>query len=158
MMHTPRGKERSDGPLTHVVWPPPRTLGPCFADAIPLARLRGTGGARPTPQRRSLPDVPYLLPKDPLEDQRLNYQHHALYRTLSNHYLAPLAPERVCTILDVGTGIWAVELRALFPHALIVGGLPCPVRPGAIIRGRGRDESHPYGFPRRLASRYSSLI
>jgi hypothetical protein len=45
-------------------------------------------------QRQYLADVPYVLPKDPLEDQRLNYQHHALYRTLSNnHYLAPLAPE-----------------------------------------------------------------
>ncbi len=66
--------------------------------------------------------MPYLLPKDPLEDQRLNYQHHALARTLSNHYLAPLAPG-TRTILDVGTGtgIWAFEMQALFPHALIVG-------------------------------------
>jgi hypothetical protein len=33
----------------------------------------GTGGARPTPQRRYLPDVPSLLPNDPLEDQRLTH-------------------------------------------------------------------------------------
>ncbi|RAQ93898.1 class I SAM-dependent methyltransferase [Thermogemmatispora tikiterensis] len=81
------------------------------------------------------------MPKDPLEDQRLNYQHHALYRTLSNHYLAPLAPERVRTILDVGTGtgIWAFEMQALFPHALVVGvdvslqSLPQPVPPTCVF-------------------------
>nr|BBH92103.1 hypothetical protein KTA_03020 [Thermogemmatispora argillosa] len=58
--------------------------------------------------------MPYLLPRDLLEDQRLNYQYHALYRTLSNHYLAPLTAENTRTILDVGTGIWAFELHALF--------------------------------------------
>src|SRR5579875_2722257 len=92
-------------------------------------------------QRRYLEDVPYLLPKDPLEDQRLNYQHHALYRTLSNHYLAPLSPESTRTILDVGTGtgIWAFEMQALFPHALIVGvdvslqSLPQPVPPTCLF-------------------------
>jgi ubiquinone/menaquinone biosynthesis C-methylase UbiE len=74
-------------------------------------------------QRTYLPDVPYLLPKDTLEDQRLNYQHHALYKTISNHYLAPLTPASTQTILDVGcgTGIWAVEMSALFPQAHVLG-------------------------------------
>ncbi|WP_376797589.1 methyltransferase domain-containing protein, partial [Thermogemmatispora sp.] len=69
------------------------------------------------------------------------YQHHALYRTLSNHYLAPLVPEQVRTILDVGTGtgIWAFEMQALFPHARIVGvdvslaSLPQPVPPTCVF-------------------------
>uniref|UniRef100_UPI0035E41E63 class I SAM-dependent methyltransferase n=1 Tax=Thermogemmatispora sp. TaxID=1968838 RepID=UPI0035E41E63 len=82
----------------------------------------------------------YLLPKDPLEDQRLNYQHHALYRTLSNHYLAPLTPG-THTILDVGTGtgIWAFEMQALFPQAIVVGvdvslaSLPQPVPPHCLF-------------------------
>ncbi|RAQ95831.1 class I SAM-dependent methyltransferase [Thermogemmatispora tikiterensis] len=91
------------------------------ASTLPDALAAPSAGAPPsTRQRQYLDDVPYLLPKDPLEDQRLNYQHHALYRTLSNHSLAPLAPERTRTILDVGTGtgIWAFEMQALFPHAL----------------------------------------
>jgi hypothetical protein len=100
----------------------------------------GQMGPAPLTQRRYLEDVPYLLPKDPLEDQRLNYQHHALYRTLSNHYLAPLVPEQVRTILDVGagTGIWAFEMQALFPHAIVVGvdvsleSLPQPVPPTCV--------------------------
>ncbi|HEU5378437.1 MAG TPA: class I SAM-dependent methyltransferase, partial [Ktedonobacteraceae bacterium] len=67
--------------------------------------------AQLTEQRSYVPDVPYLLPKDSLEDQRLNYQHHVLYRTISNHYLAPLTPATATTILDVGTGtgIWPIE-------------------------------------------------
>jgi ubiquinone/menaquinone biosynthesis C-methylase UbiE len=109
--------------------------------APPVTTLAAPGGTRSHVQRHYLDDVPSLLPKDPLEDQRLNEQHHALYRTLSNHSLAPLAPERVRTILDVGTGtgIWAFEMRALFPHALIVGvdvslaSLPQPVPPTCLF-------------------------
>ncbi|HEU5380743.1 MAG TPA: methyltransferase domain-containing protein [Ktedonobacteraceae bacterium] len=75
-----------------------------------------------TEQRTYLADTPYLLPKDALEDQRLNFQHHVLYRTLSNHYLAPISPT-TATILDVGTGtgIWPIEMASLFPHAHILG-------------------------------------
>uniref|UniRef100_UPI0035E3FEE8 class I SAM-dependent methyltransferase n=1 Tax=Thermogemmatispora sp. TaxID=1968838 RepID=UPI0035E3FEE8 len=113
---------------------------PAAASATPLS-ASGEAGPAPLTQRHYLPDVPYLLPKDPLEDQRLNYQHHALYRTLSNHYLAPLLPEQTRTILDVGTGtgIWAFEMQARFPHALIVGvdvslqSLPQPVPPTCVF-------------------------
>ena len=72
-------------------------------------------------QRSYLSDAPYLLPKDHEEDERLNFQHHALYRTIGNHYLAPLST--VKTILDVGTGtgIWPVEMAKLFPQAHIIG-------------------------------------
>lgn len=76
-----------------------------------------------TEQRIYVPDVPYLLPKDAQEDRRLNYQHHVLYRTMSNHYFAPLTQATITTILDVGTGtgIWPTEMAALFPHAQILG-------------------------------------
>ncbi len=92
-------------------------------------------------QRTYVPDVPYLLPKDALEDQRLNYQHHVLYRTMSNHYLAPLTQATATTILDVGTGtgIWPIEMSALFPHAQILGvdvalsSLPNPLPPNCLF-------------------------
>jgi ubiquinone/menaquinone biosynthesis C-methylase UbiE len=119
---------------------PRRRARAALAQAVPtdLAPSDGPLSAR---QRHYLEDVPYLLPKDPLEDQRLNYQHHALYRTLSNHYLAPLSPESTRTMLDVGTGtgIWAFEMHALFPHALVVGvdvslqSLPQPVPPTCVF-------------------------
>lgn len=73
-------------------------------------------------QRSYISDTPYLLPKDALEDQRLNYQHHVLYKTISNHYLSPIGPT-TATILDVGTGtgIWPADMAGLFPQARIVG-------------------------------------
>jgi ubiquinone/menaquinone biosynthesis C-methylase UbiE len=94
-----------------------------------------------TEQRTYLPDVPYLLPKDAQEDQRLNYQHYVLYKTISNHYLAPLTPATTTTILDVGTGtgIWPVEMSSLFPQARIIGvdvvlnSLPRPLPPACLF-------------------------
>lgn len=72
--------------------------------------------------RKRLTDVPYLLPKDVQEQNRLNFQHRCLYGAIGNHYLAPLRPD-VTTLLDVGTGtgIWVAEMARLFPQAHIVG-------------------------------------
>lgn len=92
-------------------------------------------------QRSYVPNVPYLLPKDTLEDQRLNYQHHVLYRTISNHYLSPIRPATTTSILDVGTGtgIWPMEMNTLFPLANIIGvdvvlsSLPYPLPPTCIF-------------------------
>lgn len=94
------------------------------------AKLNGRTKAQPadttrqtaTEQRTYLTDAPYLLPKDALEDKRLFYQHNVLYKTLSNHYLAPISPT-TATILDVGTGtgIWPIDMAALFPQAHILG-------------------------------------
>ncbi len=76
----------------------------------------------PQTERTYLADTPYLLPKDAQEDRRLNFQHSVLYRTISNHYLAPISPDTK-TILDVGTGtgIWPMEISAIFPQAHIIG-------------------------------------
>jgi ubiquinone/menaquinone biosynthesis C-methylase UbiE len=91
-------------------------------------------------QRTYLPDAPYLLPKDAQEDQRLNFQHHVLYRTISNHYLAPIA-STTARILDVGTGtgIWLADMATLFPHAHLLGvdvslgSLPHPLPPQCLF-------------------------
>jgi SAM-dependent methyltransferase len=72
--------------------------------------------------RRYLEDSAYQLPKDAEEDVRLNFQHHALFHAIGNHYVAPLSPP-LQTILDVGTGtgIWASEMARLFPTTTVVG-------------------------------------
>jgi Methylase involved in ubiquinone/menaquinone biosynthesis len=76
----------------------------------------------PADNRTRLANVPYFLPKDAEEDNRLNFQHRAIYAAIGNHYLAPIKAE-TATILDVGTGtgIWPVEMSPLFPQAHIVG-------------------------------------
>ncbi len=72
--------------------------------------------------RRYLENSAYQLPKDEEEDNRLNFQHYALFHAIGNHYVAPLSPP-LQTVLDVGTGtgIWAHEIARLFPAAVVVG-------------------------------------
>src|SRR5579883_3390033 len=92
-------------------------------------RARTTPPAQPaartveTPAgRRHRDDVPYALPKDLEEGQRLNLQHYIFRYVLRGNYAAPLT-EAVTTILDVGsgTGIWGQEMAQLFPSARIFG-------------------------------------
>ena len=65
-------------------------------------------------ERRHREDVPYALPKDLEEGQRLNLQRYIFRYSLRGNYAAPL-PETVTTILDVGsgTGIWGQEMAQL---------------------------------------------
>jgi SAM-dependent methyltransferase len=72
--------------------------------------------------RRYLENSAYQLPKDEEEDNRLNFQHYALFHAIGNHYVAPVSPP-LHTVLDVGTGtgIWANEMATLFPASLVVG-------------------------------------
>lgn len=78
--------------------------------------------ASPTIERRYRSDVPYLLPKDLGEGDRLNFQHYALRQALKGNYVAPLGKD-IQQILDVGsgTGIWGHEIAHQFPQARIFG-------------------------------------
>src|SRR6185437_6275413 len=61
--------------------------------------------------------VPFALPKNIRETYRLDQQHYFLRRDLPGNHAAPLS--RPGAILDIGcgTGRWAMELAAEFPHA-----------------------------------------
>lgn len=71
--------------------------------------------------RRYVSGVPYVLPKDLDETNRLDFQHYMLRSFFKGNYLAPIGQPR--DILDVGcgTGRWAVELAAEFPNANVIG-------------------------------------
>ncbi|MGH2479872.1 MAG: class I SAM-dependent methyltransferase, partial [Ktedonobacteraceae bacterium] len=77
----------------------------------------------PTPRtRRYLAGSDYFLPKDQEEEFRLNFQHHALYHAIGNHYVAPIDPAtRLMLDVGTGTGIWAVEMARQFPTAQVIG-------------------------------------
>lgn len=79
--------------------------------------------ASPITQRRYREDVPYLLPKDLGEGDRLNFQHYALRQALQGNFVVPLEKKHVEHILDVGsgTGIWGQEMARQFPRAQVVG-------------------------------------
>lgn len=65
--------------------------------------------------------VPYALPSDLSEMNRLDFQHFILRQAFKGNYAAPVRnPYR---ILDVGTGTgrWAKEVAMLFPAASVTG-------------------------------------
>jgi SAM-dependent methyltransferase len=77
----------------------------------------------PTSAPPSPPPVPYALPNNPQEINRLDFQHYMLRYVLEANYLAPLVLEQVNTMLDVGcgTGRWIYEMAQQFPHSRLIG-------------------------------------
>lgn len=71
--------------------------------------------------RRYRQDVPYLLPKDVQEVNRLDFQHYLMRQIFKGNYIAPLNVPG--TILDVGcgTGRWGMEMCQEFPDAYVTG-------------------------------------
>jgi SAM-dependent methyltransferase len=65
--------------------------------------------------------VPYALPQDNEEINRLDFQHYLLRHAFRGNFAAPMGSPR--TILDVGcgTGRWAREVAQAFPAARVVG-------------------------------------
>ena len=80
--------------------------------------------------RRFLQGVPYLLPKDRAEQERLEFQHYLLRQVFGGETMVPLGKE-VQAILDVGagTGRWAYEMAQRYPRAKVIG-LDVEVPPG----------------------------
>jgi SAM-dependent methyltransferase len=71
--------------------------------------------------RKRAAGVPYPLPADLAETNRLDFQHFLLRHAFQGLYAAPIGMP--ASILDVGTGTgrWAKEMAALFPRSLVVG-------------------------------------
>lgn len=86
--------------------------GKPVADAAPVAMIGG--------RARKL-GIPYVLPADLEEMNRLDFQHFLLRQTFRGNYAAPISEPQ--SILDVGsgTGRWAREMAQLFPAARVVG-------------------------------------
>lgn len=86
--------------------------------------------------RRFKRGVPYILPSDGEELNRLDFQHYMLRYALKGNFAAPI--QQPHEILDVacGTGRWAIEMGSLFPQANIVGFdmTPPPVDEGKAIQ------------------------
>ena len=89
-----------------------RTAEATSADAADQRRLFG---------RRYTAGIPYMLPTDMQEVNRLDFQHYMIRYVLKGNYVAPIGAPT--SILDAGTGTgrWAVEMAAQFPRASVVG-------------------------------------
>lgn len=90
--------------------------------------------------REYLAIAPYFLPKDDEEVNRLDFQHFLFRGALKGNYAAPL--QAPASILDVGagTGRWAMEMAAAFPHANVIGlDVVPPPADDAVTLGQGLD-------------------
>jgi len=65
--------------------------------------------------------IPYVLPRDLDEMNRLDFQHFVLRQAFKGNFVAPV--ENPYAILDVGTGTgrWAREVATVFPTANVIG-------------------------------------
>lgn len=71
--------------------------------------------------RRHLTGVPYALPKDTSEINRLDFQHYIYRRVVRGNFLVPLDDPRMILDVGCGTGIWCHEMAQQFPAAQVVG-------------------------------------
>jgi len=71
--------------------------------------------------RRVLTNTPYILPKDKLEGDRLDLQHHLLKLAAGGNYRAPIRSPRAILDVACGTGIWAREMAQQFKRAQVIG-------------------------------------
>jgi len=71
--------------------------------------------------RKRVIGLPYALPADGEEVNRLDFQHYMLRFAFQGNYAAPISTPT--SILDVGTGTgrWAMEMALTFPGANVIG-------------------------------------
>jgi ubiquinone/menaquinone biosynthesis C-methylase UbiE len=90
-------------------------------------------------------DVPYALPSDLGEMNRLDFQHYLLRQAFKGIYAAPIDAPRDILDVGAGTGRWAKEMAALFPQARVTaldikepaesGETPAEPRPYSFTQG-----------------------
>src|SRR5579885_2558015 len=71
--------------------------------------------------RRILSAGTYILPKDKVEGDRLDLQHHLLKVAAGKNYRAPLRQPRAILDVACGTGLWCREMAQEFKHARVTG-------------------------------------
>ena len=91
-----------------------------------MTETRAVGG------RTFVAGVPYILPKDLDETNRLDFQHYMLRSFMRGNYLAPISAPRDIVDVGCGTGRWAIEMAAEFPTANVIG---VDVAPPAVGEG-----------------------
>jgi ubiquinone/menaquinone biosynthesis C-methylase UbiE len=123
--------------------------GTALQDPLPLNESPNDGS--PTSMiagRERVRGVPYALPADMEEINRLDFQHYMLRYAFQGNYAAPIGSPS--SILDAGTGTgrWAIEMAHAFPNANVIG---IDVKPPAVDQqasfGAGVDLRPPnYSF------------
>ena len=91
--------------------------------------------------RRHLAAMPYPLPKDMGEINRLDFQHYLLRAGLRGNFIAPVREPRDVLDVGAGSGRWAMEVATAFPRAQVIGlDLVPPAVDDAQLLGHGLDK------------------
>ncbi len=100
---------------------------------------------------RILTNTPYVMPKDKLEGDRLDLQHHLLKLAAGGNYRAPIRQPR--DILDVacGTGTWGREMAQEFKRARVIGFDIDPTLPERAMEVLGPGGQFPPNFRFQVA-------
>lgn len=65
--------------------------------------------------------IPYILPRDLEEMNRLDFQHYVLRQAFKGNFVAPIQNPHAILDVGAGTGRWAREVATVFPTANVVG-------------------------------------
>ncbi|RAL65336.1 hypothetical protein DID88_000904 [Monilinia fructigena] len=101
-------------------------------------------------------DDKYMLPFDKFEGERLDHQHELLTATLDDKmYLAPIKPDEIKHILDIGTGNgkWAADFATEHPNTEVIGtDLSLPERESVPENCKFviADAEEPWDFPHKF--------
>lgn len=71
--------------------------------------------------RRHLKDLPYLMPIDQREIDRLDMQHYLIRYVMQCNYVAPVQNPKGILDVGCGTGRWAQEVATQFPQSKVFG-------------------------------------
>lgn len=71
--------------------------------------------------RRMLTTSPYVMPKDKVEENRLDLQHRLYKITIGRNYYPRLRSPRAILDVACGTGIWGREMALEFKRAQVIG-------------------------------------
>ncbi|HLJ80385.1 MAG TPA: class I SAM-dependent methyltransferase [Ktedonobacterales bacterium] len=92
--------------------------------------------------------IPYAMPHDLEETNRLDFQHYLLRYALRGNYAAPIREPRDILDVGAGTGRWALEMAQLFPGANVIGldVNPLPIDEAAEAGKRADPRPPNYAF------------
>lgn len=107
-----------------------KTNSDAVIEGLPVALVGGRHRTR---------GIPYVMPRDLEETNRLDFQHYLLRHALQRNFVTPIG-ENPQSILDVGTGTgrWAREMAQQFPLANVVG---MDVNPPPVDQAAEADQS-----------------
>ncbi|MGZ6376614.1 MAG: methyltransferase domain-containing protein, partial [Ktedonobacterales bacterium] len=115
----------------------------------PAGGASGQGPALTTTMggRTHVRGIPYALPRDAEEMNRLDFQHYVLRQAFKGNFLAPVANPHAILDVGTGTGRWAREVATVFPSANMIG-LDLNTPPVDEKAEAGGEEMRPpnYGF------------